>query len=112
MDVFVFLSESEGSPIAILEAMAAGKAIIASKIPAIREIVRNGKEAILVDPHSMVDLKRAMLLLFNDSDLRDELARKVRERAELYDIDRVYGQMVKLYQELVVAKKNLRCYGF
>jgi len=109
MDIFVFLSESEGSPTAILEAMASGKAIIASDISSIREIVRNGEEAILVDPRSMPDLKRAVMLLYNDPDLRAELGRKARTRAELYDIDRVYGQILKLYEKLVATKRNLNC---
>lgn len=111
MDIFVFLSESEGSPIAILEAMAAGKAIIASDIPAIREIVRNGEEAILVDPHNTMELKRAILLLYSDPHLRAKLGRKAHERAELYEADRVYGQIVKLYEKLVSAKKILNYHG-
>ena len=109
IDTFVFLSESEGSPIAILEAMASGKAIIASDVPSIREIVRNGEEAILVDPHSMTDLKRAIMLLYNDPDLRVELGRKARTRAELYDIDIVYGQIVRLFEKLVAEKKDFNC---
>ena len=112
VDTFVFPSESEGSPIVVLEVMAAGKAIVASNIPAIREIVRNGEEGILVDPRNTMDLKRAILLLYNDPDLRARLGRKAHERAELYDIDRVYGQIVKLYEKLIAVKENFNCHGF
>lgn len=95
----------------VLEVMAASKAIVASNIPAIREIVRNDKEAILVDPRSMMDLKRAILLLYSSPDLRTRLGRRAHERAELYDIDRVYGQIVELYEKLIAVKKNFNCHG-
>ncbi len=105
MSVFVFPSESEGSPIAILEAMAAGKAIVASDIPAIREIVRHGEEAILVGLHDADELKRAMLLLYKDQGLKDELGHKAKARAKLYDIEEVYGRILKVYEELVYRKE-------
>jgi len=101
MDVFVFPSESEGSPIAILEAMAAGKAIIAGNIPAIQEIVRDGEEAVLVNHHNVEELKRAILLLYNNSDLRVKLSQRAKERAKLYDVERVYSKILKVYEELI-----------
>ena len=110
MDIFVFLSESEGSPIAIMEAMASRKAIIASDISSIREIVRNGEEAILVNPRNMTDLKRAVMLLYEDPYLRAKLGRKAHERAKAYDVDRVYGQIVELYEKLIAAKRDFNCH--
>lgn len=105
-DVFVFPSESEGSPIALLEAMAARKAIIASNIPAIREVVRDGEEAILIDPQDVLDLKRAIVSVYSDVNLRAELAHKARARATRYVVDRVYGQIVKLFEEVIVSRKQ------
>ena len=104
MDMFILPSESEGSPMAILEAMAAGKAIIASNIPSIREIVKNGKEAVLVDHHSVEEFKRAILLLYNNSDLRAKLACAAREKVRLYDTERGYGQILDVYKELIHCK--------
>jgi len=88
IDIFVLPSLSEGSPLSLIEAMAAGKAIIASDIPSIREIVRHNKEAILVDPLDVEALKQAILLLYNNPDLRTKLSRRARERIKLYDIKR------------------------
>jgi glycosyltransferase involved in cell wall biosynthesis len=101
MDVFVFPSESEGSPIAILEAMAAGKAIIASDIPSIREIANHGEEAILVNRHNVEELKRAILSLYNNSNLRVKLGQRAKERAKSYDVERVYCKILKVYTELI-----------
>ena len=100
IDIFVLPSLSEGSPLSLIEAMVAGKAIIASDIPGIREIVRHNEEAILVDPSDAEALKRAILLLYNNPDLRTKLGRRAKERAKLYDIDRVYGRILEEYEEL------------
>jgi len=107
IDIFVLPSLSEGSPLALIEAMAAGKAIIASNIPAIREIVRHGEEAILVNPYSVEELKQAILLLYNNPDLRAKLGHKAKERAKLYDVNKVYGEILKVYEELVRRKAKI-----
>jgi len=103
-DVFILPSKIEGTPISLLEAMAAGKAIIASDIPSIREIVRHGEEAILVNPYNTEDLKQAILLLYNNPDLRARLGHRAKERAKLYDVNKVYGEILKLYEELARRK--------
>jgi len=107
-DIFLMPSLYEGCPIALLEAMASGKTIIASDIPSIREIVRHGEEAILVNPYDVEELEQAILLLYNDPDLRAKLGRNARERAKLYNVDRVYGLMLKVYEELIHRKGKMK----
>jgi len=101
LDVFVLPSYTEGCPTALLEAMASGKAIISSNIPSIKEIVRHGKEAILVDPYDAKELKQAILLLYSNSNLRAELGHNAEKRAGVYNIQEVCGQVLKLYKELI-----------
>jgi len=101
LDVFVLPSYTEGCPTALLEAMASGKAIISSNIQSIKEIVRHGKEAILVDPYDAEELKQAILLLYNNSNLRAELGHNAEKRAGVYNIHEVCGQVLKLYKELI-----------
>jgi len=101
LDVFVLPSYTEGCPTALLEAMASGKAIISSNIPSIREIVRHNKEAILVDPYNAEELKQAILLLYNNSNLRAELGHNAEKRARAYNINEVCGQVQELYKELI-----------
>ncbi|MGB9693710.1 MAG: glycosyltransferase, partial [Fervidobacterium sp.] len=100
-DIFVLPSYTEGMPIALLESMAAGKAIIASNIQGIREMVRHNEEAILVNPPDLEGWRQAILLLYNNPDLRARLGRNAKEKAKLYDVDVVYKQIVKVYQELI-----------
>jgi len=84
--------------------MAAGKAIIASDISSIREIVKHDEEAVLVNCHNVEELKRAILLLYNNPDLRVKLACKAREKVKLFDTERVYSQILGVYKELIHRK--------
>lgn len=104
LDIFVLPSFTEGMPFSLVEAMAAGKAIIASDIPSIREIVKHGEEAVLVNPYDAEELKQAILLLCEDSNLRSNLGRKAKEKAKLYDVDKVCGQILKVYEQLIRCK--------
>lgn len=65
-DILVLPSYSEGSPNAVLEAMAAGRAIIGTAIPGISALVREGYGGILVQPRDVVQLADAMIQLAKD----------------------------------------------
>lgn len=100
-DIFILPSFTEGMPISLLEAMAAAKAIIASDIPGIREIVKHNEEGILVNPYNVEALQQAILLLCNDSGLRARLGHRARKKAMLFDVDKVYAQVLSVYEELL-----------
>lgn len=99
-DVFVLPSFTEGMPIALLEAMAAGKAIIASDIPAIREIVEDGKEAFLFNPYNPKQLKDAILKLYDDPKLRRRLGENAKKKAKRYDVNEVFPKILQAYREI------------
>jgi len=64
-DAFVMLGRGEGFGIVYLEAMACGVPVVASKVDASREAVRNGALGILVDPSDQEDIKAAVLEVLN-----------------------------------------------
>jgi glycosyltransferase involved in cell wall biosynthesis len=101
IDIFVLPSLSEGSPIALIEAMSSGKAIIASDIPAIKELVEDGKDALLFDPRDPVQLKNLILKLYNDPELRKKLGENAKRKAEQYNVDVVFPKMLQIYKEVV-----------
>jgi len=104
IDIFVLSSLSEGSPLSLIEAMTAGKAIIASDIPAIREIVEDGKEALLFDPYSPEQLKDAILKLYHNPELRRELGENAKKKAKQYDINVVFPKIIEVYQQVLRNK--------
>jgi glycosyltransferase involved in cell wall biosynthesis len=104
IDIFVIPSKVEGCPTVLLEAMSGGKAIIASNIPAIKEIVEDGKEALLFDPHNPKQLKDAIVKLYYNSELRRRLGEYAKKKAKQYDIDVVFPQIIEVYQEVLRNK--------
>jgi len=73
MDVLVHPSLSEGMPRAVLEAMALGKAVVATRVGCCREIIRDGENGLLVNPGDVPQLAEALGRLLEDGELRRAL---------------------------------------
>lgn len=69
LDVFVLPSLNEGLPMTILEAMAASKPVIATRVGAIPKVIQDGETGLLVDPGDTDGLRNALARLLTDSDL-------------------------------------------
>jgi glycosyltransferase involved in cell wall biosynthesis len=69
MDIFVLPSLNEGLPMTILEAMAASRPVIATRVGAIPSVIKNGETGLLVDPGDVNGLRDALARLLIDSDL-------------------------------------------
>jgi glycosyltransferase involved in cell wall biosynthesis len=77
-------SEFFGSPTKLFEYMAMGSGIVASRLAQIAEVLEHRKTALLVQPGSPAELASAICLLVSDSNLRSELGRNARRRAETH----------------------------
>lgn len=80
LDVFLLASLMEGFPNIILEAMAAGLAVVATRVGAVPDVIRDQQEGILVTPGDAGDLVSALAKLMTEPDLRTSLAHRARER--------------------------------
>lgn len=74
LDVFVLPSLNEGLPMTVLEAMAASRPVIASKVGAIPTVVRDGETGLLVDAKDVAGLRAALDRLLSDPALSSRLA--------------------------------------
>ena len=81
-DVYAMPSLWEGLPMALLEAMFAGKAIVASRASGIPEAIDEGQEGLLADPGDEAQLKEALSNLIAQSALRARLGAAAKARAE------------------------------
>src|SRR6185436_20792451 len=81
-DVFALPSLYEGSSLAVLEAMAARRAVVSSAIGGTEELIEDGRNGLLVEPGDVAGLRAALARLLEDAELRGELGRRSRERAE------------------------------
>lgn len=86
-DVFVFPTYAEGFPRVIFEAMARGLPVVTSRVSGIPEIVRDGREALLVTPGSPAEVAIAIIRVVSDRELRRSLIRRGRERVGEYTLE-------------------------
>jgi glycosyltransferase involved in cell wall biosynthesis len=104
-DVAVQSSESEGLPNAVLEAAAAGVAIVATDAGGTREILDGGRVGVLVPVRSEEALAAGMRRLVADELSRRELGELARAFvAEAFGMDRFVRETAELYEELAAAK--------
>jgi glycosyltransferase involved in cell wall biosynthesis len=100
-DVFAFPSLYEAVGIALLEAMACGVAIVASRVGGIPEIVADGVSGLLVPPGEVVPLAEALIRLAHDPGHRIVLGQAARDRALAFDIQGQVQALEELYEGLV-----------
>ena len=74
-DLFVLPSTLEGCPISLLEAMAAGRAVVASRVGGIPELVSSAKHGTLVPAKDPAALAGAILELATDDGRREEIGK-------------------------------------
>lgn len=95
-DVCVVPSRSEGMPRVLLEAMAAGAAVIATRVGGIPGIVREGENGLLVSPGTPSEIAEAILRLTRDPILFERLVRNGRETALLHTRERYAERLFQL----------------
>jgi len=96
---FVFPSLSEGLPISMLEAMAAGKAVIASNVGPMPEMVEDGISGLLVAPKDPVALAEAVDSIARSPELAEEIGQRAQHiAAERFSIQSVARSMETLYR--------------
>ena len=107
-DVFVLSSDWEGNPLAIMEAMAAGKSVIATRVGGVPELVTHGKTGILVTPGSVSEFASAMQLLLCDPGQRAQLGRAAALHArDHFDVHMMANAYEKLYEALLEKSQTL-----
>lgn len=103
LDVTLMLAPgNDGTCRAALQAMACGKPVIASKVGALEDIVRNGHTGVLCRAHDRQDLARKLVDLLSQKVLMERMGRVARQRAkDHYSLDRHYQVVQSLYENLM-----------
>jgi phosphatidylinositol alpha-mannosyltransferase len=98
-------SGSESFGLVLLEAMAAGKPVIATDIDGYRNVIANGTEGILVRPGDTAALTRAMDRLAGDPTLREAMGTLGRRKAGGFDWIKIAREVERLYVRLVETRR-------
>ena len=104
-DIFALPSDWEGVPLTVLEAMAAGKPVIATAVGGVPELVKDGETGILIPPQDTKSLAQAILKLATNPELGQQMGQRGQTRAkEQFDIARTTRNYESLYMELLKKK--------
>ena len=96
---------NEGIPNSLIEAMAAGKPIVSTRVGDIAELVIEGKSGLLFKEKDSQELVRALSVLVEDGDLREQYGKAGINRIKKdFDLVNQIKQYATLYQELLKSK--------
>jgi len=107
LDVYLNTSVHEGIPMSILEALAHGLPVIAPAVGGIVEIIDDGTQGFLIGSRTPEDFAKKCLILKENSEERERMARAARERAEQgFSAERMAEQYHQLYCRTVVTSRD------
>jgi glycosyltransferase involved in cell wall biosynthesis len=102
IDIFILPSLYEGLGVAVLEAMAAGKPVIASRVGGLPELVADGETGLLVAPKNVEGLAEAIARLADDESLARAMGKKGAALARAnFSLERMAVQNEAYYYELI-----------
>jgi glycosyltransferase involved in cell wall biosynthesis len=104
LDVFCISSTYEGTPLALFEAMAAGKAVVSTAVDGCREVLEDGRTGLLVPPRDPAALAAALGRVLDDDTLRRSLGENARAASTRYDIRACVAAMEALYDEVLAER--------
>jgi glycosyltransferase involved in cell wall biosynthesis len=104
-DAMVLPSEIEALPMCLLEAMAAGKPVIATRVGAIPRLIMNGTTGLLIEPGDVNGLTKAILRVLEDRDFARRLGEKGRERvAQHFSAEQMAKNYIGTYEQVLASR--------
>lgn len=105
-DIIVVPSRFEGLGLVVMEAMAAGKAIIANNIPAFQELLEHNITGVLVNMEDASLLAATIDELLRDSDKREALGKQAQSEAQTFSIASMYSSYEEVYEQMLNKKSK------
>lgn len=111
IDILVQPSLKEGLPMALLEAMAFGKAIVATNVGGVGALIKDRYTGLLINPASSEEICNAVSSLIDDANLRKRLGENASQFVkENYSLEKMLASYRKVYEDTICyAKTALTC---
>ena len=107
-DLFVLSSREEACPMALLEAMAAGRAVVATHVGGTPEVVTHDVEGLLVPPDDPEALARALFMLLKEPGRRTAMGAAAHQRvARQFTKERMVHETLSFYQRILANTAQL-----
>ncbi|MBM3253452.1 MAG: glycosyltransferase family 4 protein [Candidatus Omnitrophica bacterium] len=107
IDIFVLPSLTEGLPLALLEAMAAEKPIIASNVGGIPNVIKDGETGILIKPKNPTLIEKAIIQLIDKKDFAHQIASNAKKLVEdSYSLKATTKRYEEVYFEVLKRHYN------
>lgn len=107
LDITVSSSRFEGSPLAIMEYMAAAKPVVATRVGGVPDLIEDGTHGLLVEPRDPDALAQAIGRLLRDPAEARRMGAQGRERQrQEFDLDVMVGRIEALYLELLAGTRR------
>jgi glycosyltransferase involved in cell wall biosynthesis len=106
-DALALPSANEGTPVSVIEALAAETPVVATRVGGVPDVVREGEEGFLVDAGDTDELADRLMRLSRDPGLRRRLGESGRGRVlKRYAVERLLDDVDRLYRELLRATRT------
>jgi glycosyltransferase involved in cell wall biosynthesis len=107
LDILTLTSLNEGTPVSLIEAQAANKPIVSTRVGGIGDIVVENETALLANLHDTTTFSTHLLKLVEDDGLRYRLGANSRQHVmQRFSYQRLVNDMSTLYHELLQKKKS------
>jgi glycosyltransferase involved in cell wall biosynthesis len=107
-DVVALTSDREGTPLALIEAAAAGRPVVATNVGGVADVVVDGQTGFVVAADDIEALAGRFIRLARDPDLRATMGRDAPARSQLYDAERLVSDLDGLYRACLAQAERRR----
>lgn len=107
LDLLALTSDNEGTPVAVIEAMAAGVPVVATAVGGVPDVVRDGTTGRLVPPGDPEALSQAWRTALADRKSTEQMRDQARREVDMqFGLERMISAMAGLYDQSVELKSN------
>lgn len=100
-DAVVLTSDNEGTPVSLIEALAAGTPVVATRVGGVPSVVREGTDGVLVEPDDERGLADAVLRVLDDTDLGLRTKANGDRMAQAFGLEQLVSRVDALYRRLL-----------